>query len=60
MHVYGAYNAAGFTVLTLMAIIATGKTVRVWLDVIYAFGVFLPGIVNYIPLVLKKFNLFWR
>ena len=60
IHVYGVFNALGFTLLSLMALIARGKSVRVWLDVIYVLGVFLPGICNYVPLVLRKFNLFWR
>ena len=60
MHVYGLFNLLGFCVLLLMAIIARGKVVRVWLDLIYAFGVFLPGIFNYAPLVVRDFNHFWR
>jgi len=43
-----------------MALIASGRTVRVWLDIIYAFGCFLPGLMNYIPLVYREYNLFWR
>ena len=43
-----------------MAFIASGKTVRVWLDVLYVFGVFLPGLLNYVPLVVREYNHFWR
>ena len=60
IHVYGAFNAFGFVLLIIMAMIAHGKTVRVWLDIIYAFGVFLPGIGNYVPLVVRNYNMFWR
>ena len=60
MHVYGIYNVLGFCLLVLMAFIASGKVVRVWLDVLYAFGVFLPGVFNYIPLVIRDYNHFWR
>ena len=60
IHAYGAWNAFGFCLLLLMALIASGRTVRVWLDIIYAFGCFLPGLMNYIPLVYREYNLFWR
>lgn len=60
IHAYGAFSGIGFTVLILMSIISRGRTVRVWMDIIYAFGCFLPGIFNYLPLVYRDFNLFWR